>query len=260
MKAIELDNIHVKLGETQVLKEVTVSIEKGEFLGIIGPNGGGKTTLLKVILGIIEPDEGEVKIFGKPPNENGGLIGYVPQYSNFDLQFPMTVKDVVMMGRVGKLGWNPFYSKEDEKIAQKSLEEVDMLNQQNKQISELSGGQHQRMLLARALATNPEILVLDEPTASVDEKRKNNIYELLKKFNEKLEKTIIIATHDIGIISSHVKSIACLNRYLVFHGEDEITPGVIEETYGCPVDLIAHGQPHRVFEKKMPLEEEEQDA
>lgn len=254
--AVELNDISVKLGETEVLKEVDASIEKKEFLGIIGPNGGGKTTLLKVISGLITPDEGEIRIFGESPENSGGLVGYVPQYSNFALQFPMTVKDVALMGRIGKTGLSPFYSEEDKEITQNALEKVEMVEYQDRQVSQLSGGQHQRMLIARALTTEPKILLLDEPTTSIDEEKKNNIFEILKNLNEKQGKTIILATHDIGIISSYVKTVACLNKYFVYHGEDELTPGIIEETYGCPVDLIAHGQPHRVFERRMPSEEE----
>ena len=255
-KAIKLDNVSVSFDGTQVLKDVSVTLDQGEFLGIIGPNGGGKTTLLKVLLGLLPPDKGEVSIFGKNPSKAGHYLGYVPQYSNFDVQFPINVWDVVLMGRVGELGWKPFFSKKDKKIANKALKMVEMEDYKERQISKLSGGQQQRVLIARALTTQPKILLLDEPTASVDEKVRSGIYELLKRLNENKNMTIILVTHDIGVISSYVKKVACLNKYFIYHGSDELTQEMIEASYECPVDLIAHGHPHRVFEHKMPSEEE----
>ncbi|MFW5928677.1 MAG: metal ABC transporter ATP-binding protein [Thermoplasmatota archaeon] len=259
--SIELDDVTISFGETEVLKNVSVSIDAGEFLGILGPNGGGKTTLLKVLMGLLEPDKGKIRIFGNNPKNASEYIGFVPQYSNFDAQFPIDVWNVVLMGRVGKMGWKPFYSKEDKKIAKRSLKMVNMYDYKDRQISKLSGGQQQRVLIARALATEPKILLLDEPTASIDEKIKSNIYDLLKKLNEEKNITIILVSHDIGIISSYVKKVACLNKYFIYHGSDELTPDMIEASYECPVDIVAHGHPHRVFEHKMPsAEEEEKDA
>ncbi|MBS3817244.1 MAG: ABC transporter ATP-binding protein [Candidatus Thermoplasmatota archaeon] len=255
--AIELKDVSVSLGNKIVLKDVTVSLDEGTFLGIIGPNGGGKTTLLKVLLGLLTPEQGDVRIHGKTPSKVSDVIGYVPQYSNFDAQFPISVWDVVLMGRVGELGWKPFYSKEDKKIAEASLKMVDMLEYKDRQISELSGGQQQRVLIARALTIEPKILLLDEPTASIDEKIQTNIYELLQKLNKKKNITIILVSHDIGVISSYVDEVACLNQYLIYHGSDELTSEMIEASYECPVDLVAHGHPHRVFEHKMPSEEED---
>lgn len=254
-KAIELEEVSVSLGETQVLKDVSVSLDEGEFLGIIGPNGGGKTTLLKVLLGLLTPDEGKVRIFGKKPKNASGLLGYVPQYSNFDPSFPIRVWDVILMGRVGKLGWKPFYTKKDKKMAHRALKIVEMEDKKDDNISNLSGGQQQRVLIARALTTGPKILLLDEPTASIDEKMKSSIYVLLKRLNQKADKTIILVSHDIGVISSYVQKVACLNKYFIYHGSDELTPEMIEASYECPVDLVAHGHPHRVFEHQMPEEE-----
>jgi len=255
-KAIEVNDVGVKYGRQTVLKDVSFELEKGNFLGIIGPNGGGKTTLLKVLLGLVKPDNGTVKIFGKTVNKSGDIVGYVPQRMNFDIQFPISVWEVVLMGRVGSLGLKPFFSKKDKKIASHSLELVDMLEYKDRQFSKLSGGQQQRVLIARALADRPKILLLDEPTASVDEQIRTNIYELLEELNREEGITIVLVSHDIGVISSHVEKVACLNKYLIYHGDDELTPEMLEESYGCPVDLIAHGHPHRVYEHRMPSEDE----
>ncbi|MFW6048418.1 MAG: metal ABC transporter ATP-binding protein [Candidatus Natronoplasma sp.] len=254
--AIKMKNVSVSLGNQIVLKDVDVSLDEGTFLGIIGPNGGGKTTLLKLLLGLITPEQGKIRIYGKSPSRINDRVGYVPQYSNFDAQFPISVWEVVLMGRVGELGWKPFYSKKDKKIAKRSLKMVDMQEYKDRQISELSGGQQQRVLIARALATEPKILLLDEPTASIDEKIQTSIYELLRNLNEKKNMTIILVSHDIGVISSYVNEVACLNKYLIYHDSDELTSEMMEASYECPVDLVAHGHPHRVFENKMPSEED----
>jgi len=238
--ALDIEDISLTIGETEVLKDVDLRLSKGDFLGIVGPNGGGKTTLLKIILGLLEPDRGEVKVFGKKPEKARDRVSYVPQYTDFDSQFPINVWNVVLMGRVGKLGLRPFFSDEDKKIAQKALEKVEMEDYKQRQISELSGGEQQRVLLARALATRPDILLLDEPTASVDERIKNSIYELLKDMNEEDDTTIVLVSHDVGILSSYVEKIGCLNSELIYHGDSELTHEMIEESYGCEMDIISH--------------------
>ncbi len=254
--ALSLRDVSVSLGSTQVLKDVDLSLEKGDFLGIIGPNGGGKTTLLKVILDLLEPERGEVKVLGGSPSKNRKKVGYVPQYTNFDAQFPIDVWNVVLMGRLEKPGWKLFYSKRDKNIAERALRSVNMYEYRDRQISNLSSGQQQRVLIARALATEPELLLLDEPTASVDEKIKTSVYDLLEKLNKEKNLTIVLVSHDIGVLSSHVKKVGCLNTRFIYHGTDELTMDMMEEAYECPVDIIAHGHPHRVFENRMSSEEE----
>jgi len=246
-EVIRLDDVWVKYGDITVLEGINLSVQNLDFLGIIGPNGGGKTTLLKVILGLIKPTRGEVTVLGSTPERRRRFIGYVPQITQFDREFPVTVLDVVLMGRLGKKGFLGKYSEEDVKIACESLESVEMLEFKNRQVGKLSGGQLQRVLLARALAADPKILLLDEPTASIDEPTKTELYELLKNLNRKV--TVILVSHDIGVISSYVDKVACLNRRLFYHGSKEIKPETIEKTYQCPIDLIAHGVPHRVFRK-----------
>ncbi|MFP4020924.1 MAG: metal ABC transporter ATP-binding protein [Halanaerobium sp.] len=244
--AVELNHISVKYGKLEALKDISIQVEEGSFLGIIGPNGGGKTTLLKVILGLIEPEVGEVKIFGRPLNQTADKIGYVPQISNFDRSFPISVLDVVLMARLGgQVRFFHQYKKEDIKKAEAVLAELNLLQLKDRQIGKLSGGQLQRVLIARGLAVEPEILLLDEPTASVDASSTSQIYEILKKLNE--DKTIIVVTHDMAAVSSYFDSLACLNEKLYHHGDKHLDQETTEQVFGCPVDLIAHGHPHHVF-------------
>ena len=246
-EVIRLDDVWVKYGDLTILEGINLSVQNLDFLGIIGPNGGGKTTLLKVILGLVKPSRGTAKVLGDSPEKSRRFVGYVPQISLFDRDFPVTVLEVVLMGRLGKKRLLRKYSEEDKRIAYRALESVEMLELKDKQVGKLSGGQLQRVLLARALAADPKILLLDEPTASIDEPTKTKLYDLLKNLNRKI--TIVLVSHDIGVISSYVDKIACLNRRLFYHGSKEIEAETIEKTYQCPVDLIAHGVPHRVLRK-----------
>ncbi|PUU94209.1 MAG: zinc transport system ATP-binding protein [Halanaerobium sp.] len=244
--AVELDDISVNYGNVEALKNINLKVAEGSFLGIIGPNGGGKTTLLKVILGLIEPQEGKVKVLGQPLNEVVDQIGYVPQISNFDRSFPISVLDVVLMARLGgRVRFFHQYQKEDIKKAEAVLEQLNLLHLKDRQIGKLSGGQLQRVLIARGLAVEPKILLLDEPTASVDARSTSQIYELLKELNK--EKTIIVVTHDMAAVSSYFDSLACLNEKLYHHGDKHLDQETTEQVFGCPVDLIAHGHPHHVF-------------
>jgi len=246
-EVICLENVWVHYDGLTALEGVNLSVKKGDFLGIIGPNGGGKTTLLKVILGLTKPSRGKVSVLGEPPERARRFIGYVPQYSPFTRDFPASVWDVVLMGRLGHRGRFKRYTDEDKQIAAEALRKVEMFGLRDRQIGRLSWGQKQRALIARALATEPRILLLDEPTASLDTRIEMGLYELLRELNE--EVTIVLVSHDIGVISAYVKGIACLNRRLIYHGSKEITPDMLEESYQCPVDLIAHGIPHRVLSR-----------
>ncbi len=244
-EVIRLEDVWVHYNGLTVLEGVNLSVREGDFLGIIGPNGGGKTTLLKVILGLVRPSRGGVSVLGDSPNRARRLIGYVPQYSSFDRDFPISVWDVALMGRLGHKGCFRNYDEKDKGIAAEALKKVEMFDLKDRQIGELSWGQRQRVLIARALATEPKLLLLDEPAASLDTRIEVGLYELLHRLNE--EVTIMLVSHDIGIISAYVKTIACLNRRLVYHASKEITPDMLDEAYRCPVDLIAHGLPHRVL-------------
>lgn len=246
MNIIEIKNLNVWFGNNLVLDNINLTIDEKEFLGIIGPNGGGKTTLLKVMLGLIKPDEGEVLIFGKRPKLSRQMIGYVPQYSSFESGFPISVWDVVLMGRLGKKKLFGKLDDEDKDFVRDAISKVNLSGYENKIVGNLSGGEKQRVLIARALAINPKLLLLDEPTASIDSSLDHNFYDLLTQLNK--EKTIILISHDIGAISQNVKKIACMNRKLVFHNSKEVSKEMLEKTYHCPVDLIAHGVPHRVLD------------
>jgi zinc transport system ATP-binding protein len=246
--AVHLDNLSVYYGQTPAIAGVCLDVHEGEYLGIIGPNGGGKSTLLKTILGLIQPTSGTVQVFGGNPSRHKTVIGYVPQFALMDKTFPITVREVVLMGRQ-KPGLSPFYRflPADKKVADELLEKVGIAELGERQISELSGGEFQKMLIARALATSPKLLLLDEPTASVDAGSRVQIYNLLNELHKDM--TIILVTHDLLAISSQVRSLACLNGSLVYHGEPELTENVVQSLYGCPVDLIAHGVPHRVLKQ-----------
>ncbi len=247
LEVIHLEDVWVQYDGLPVLEGINLSLYEQDFLGIIGPNGGGKTTLLEVLLGLVQPTSGQVRILGYNAREGRRFVGYVPQYTEFDHDFPISVWDVAMMGRLGRRGLFRRYAEEDKRVVSEALRQVEMLEFTDRQIGELSGGQRRRVYIARALASDPKILLLDEPTASVDSRVLGNIYELLRELNQRV--TIILVSHDIGVVSSYVKTIACLNHRLIYHASKEITPQMLEAAYQCPVDLIAHGMPHRVFEQ-----------
>jgi zinc transport system ATP-binding protein len=228
-----------------VLEDVNLSVRELDFIGLIGPNGGGKTTLLKVLLGLLAPMRGEVRVMDKEVVEGRQHIGYVPQLVEFDRDFPVSVWDVAQMGRLGRRPLLQRYTAEDDEAVAQALRRVDMLDLRDRPIGALSGGQRQRVYIARALATEPEILLLDEPMASVDPQVSGTIYELLGRLNERI--TILLISHDMSAVSAHVKTVGCLNRRLFYHGEKQITLDMMQAAYGCPIDLIAHGVPHRVF-------------
>ena len=248
LEIVRLNDIRVNYGDVPALEDITLSIFQHDFLGIIGPNGGGKSTLLKVILGLVKAYSGSVSVFGKPPEQVRSRIGYVSQRPAFDRDFPASVWNVVMMGRYGKIGLFRRYNREDRTAAEKALVRVGMQDYRNQQIGRLSGGQQQRVFVARALVAEPELLLLDEPTASIDSNMQTEFYDLLEELKKSL--TIVMVSHDISAVSVYVDKLACLNRQLYYHGSKEITPEILEATYKCPVQLIAHGTvPHRVLKE-----------
>ncbi|MCK4796346.1 MAG: ABC transporter ATP-binding protein [Spirochaetes bacterium] len=246
-KILEIKSVTAGYEENIILKDVNLVVYEKDFLGIIGPNGGGKTTLLKVILGIIQPIKGSVEFFFEKSKNAKKFIGYLPQFNLNDKEFPIIVMDVVLSGLMTKIGFLQKISASDRENAEMLLKKMGVFHLKKKTLGELSGGQIQRVFLCRALVSSPKLLILDEPNAFVDEEFKNNFHEILKELNKKM--AIILVSHDIGAISSYVKNIACVNNTLFYHGAEEITQGFIDK-YKCPVDMITHGDiPHRVLKK-----------
>jgi zinc transport system ATP-binding protein len=245
-KAVCIENLTVKYRETLALAGVSLNVEDGDYLVIIGPNGGGKTTLLKAIAGLVPYSSGKIAVYGKKPSKIGKLISYVPQITTLDKRFPINVREVVLTGMLNPK-FVPFYkySESDKKKADELLDTVGIYKLKDRMISELSGGEFQKLLIARALAVNPKLLLLDEPTANVDANSREQIFYLLNKLNKTM--TIILVTHDLSAVSSHIKKIACLNGKLVYHGATKLSEEIVNALYGCPIDLIAHGVPHRVL-------------
>ncbi|WP_417594212.1 metal ABC transporter ATP-binding protein [Oceanospirillum sp.] len=235
---VEFDNVSFRYQTSPVLKEITFAMREGEFLGLVGPNGGGKSTLLKLIMGLIKPDHGDVRIFGSNPQKVCRKLGYVPQFARFPSDFPITVEETVLMGRIrpGKLWLR--YNKEDKAIALRVMQETGIAEFAQRTLDQLSGGQLQRVLIARALATEPELLLLDEPTASVDSHQEKGVFELFKELNKRM--SIIVISHDIGFITNYVDRVACLNKELLCHETHAITPDVIEQMYGDHIHMIHH--------------------
>ncbi len=230
-------------GET-VLEDVNLEVYAGDFVGLIGPNGGGKTTLLRVLLGLLPVTRGQVRIMGQDVQAGRRHIGYVPQVVQFDHDFPITVWDVARMGRLGWRGLGKRYTPEDDAAVADALGKVGMADFRRKAIGDLSGGQRQRVYIARALAQQPEILFLDEPTSNVDAETSFNIYELLRDLNARV--TILLISHDLTAISTYVRTVGCISGRLYYHQEKHLTQGIIDQAYHCSVDLAAHGVSHRV--------------
>ncbi|BDZ71569.1 metal ABC transporter ATP-binding protein [Methanobacterium petrolearium] len=243
--AVEIEEVSVTFHEQPVLEDINLSIKINDFLAIIGPNGGGKSTLLKTILGLIKVDHGNITVFGNQPGNPDNPIGYLPQHVSFDPDFPINVFDTVLSGRYHGLLKN--YSDDDRKKVTKALREVGMLDKKDRQISRLSGGQMQRVFIARAIVREPKLLLLDEPMASIDPEMQNSFYNLLSRLRDKM--AIVLVSHDVGAVSSHVDNIACLNQKLFYHGSAENAAGPLEKMYRCPIDLLSHGIPHRVLKK-----------
>ncbi len=241
---ISVKNVTFSYNRTPVLIDVSLDVFAGDFLAVIGPNGGGKSTLLKLIMGLYSPQRGEITVLGSRPKKSAPRIGYVPQNTTINPSFPVTVMDVVLMGRLGKKKRNRV-TRADREAAMKALSLVGMDGLANRKTGDLSGGQQERVFIARALATDAEILILDEPTASIDSEGRCELLALLGRLNK--DKTIILVTHDIMFLSVHVTAVACVNRTLHYHPRPEITHAMIEMGYPCPVEMIAHGVPHRVL-------------
>ena len=235
-----------------VLDRVDLVLHRGDYLAVLGPNGGGKSTLLKLLLGSLAPTTGMLRVFGGPPARARSRMGYMPQLLRPRVDFPVTVQDAVRMGLVGRTARGLGYSAAETDRARAALERVGLAGLEHRRLAELSGGQQQRAFIARALVAEPEILLLDEPTASVDAGGKTALFELLAGLNRDM--TIVYVSHDLAVIGCGVKSVACVNRTVHFHDAPEVDADMLRMMYGqenghrCPVELIAHGHiPHRVL-------------
>ncbi|HDY89151.1 MAG TPA: ATP-binding cassette domain-containing protein [bacterium] len=236
---IKLEQVSFAFDTQYALEDVNLEVKERDFIGIIGPNGGGKTTLLRLILGLLKPTKGTVAVLGSLPEKKRGIFGYVPQNNFMDIQFPIKVKEVVAMGLVTPYSFFPWFNKEKMDRVHNTLKEVSIENLEEKKFGELSAGQRQRCLIARALVSRPAILLLDEPTASVDNTVEKDIYELFRSLSDKL--TIILVSHDLGVISSYVNKVVCVNRQLVSHDIHEVSwEKLMNDTYKSDMTMIRH--------------------
>ncbi len=235
---IEIDDVSFAYAGVPVLEHISLEVPEQQFLGIVGPNAGGKSTLLKIILGLLKPQRGSIKVLGKSPKKARPDLGYVPQYPAFARDFPVTVEQVVLMGRLGQGRIIGGYSRNDKAVCRRVMQETEVINLSQRRIDRLSGGQLQRVLVARALACEPRILLLDEPTANIDMRVENELFDLLKILNKRM--TILVVSHDIAFISGYVQRVACLNRTLICHHTENIDGQVIQDLYDGDVRMVAH--------------------
>ncbi len=238
---IEVDDVRFGYERELILDHVSLRIRPGDFLAVIGPNGGGKTTLLKVILGLLKPWSGEVR----RRVSRRSALGYVPQFATFEKDFPLRVTDVVRMGRLGGRSIGRRFTAEDETAVTAVMDRFRLQDLAATPIGELSGGQLQRALIARALAGDPEILLLDEPLASIDPGSREILMSTLAELHRRIP--IVVVTHDLTPFAPVVEQIACVNRRLDYHPSGELSHEMLHDIYGCPVELVAHGVPHRVL-------------
>jgi zinc transport system ATP-binding protein len=248
---LEIENVSYRYNDRNVIEDVSLTIKKGDFLGLVGPNGSGKSTLIKIILGLIKPDNGNVHLFGQIQDKFKAWqkIGYVSQKANsFNSGFPATVYEVVAMGLVGKKGLFSFQSSKDKVLIEEAIATVGMSEFMKRNIGELSGGQQQRVFIARALVSDPELLILDEPTVGVDNHHVQSFYKLLTKLNREKGITLLLVSHDVGVISEKVSNVACINKTLHFHGDreayKEYEKSNLSSLYGHDVKVITHDHGH----------------
>lgn len=235
---VKIENVSFAYNGYRVLDNVNLTVNDGDFLCIVGPNAGGKTTLLKLILGLLKPTLGSIRVFGLTPVKVRHRIGYMPQHITLDPLFPVNALDVVLMGRLRNSNRFGFFRKADRQAAVEALRKVELQDERHRSFSDLSGGQRQRVLIARALVTDPNLLILDEPTSNVDAVVETELYELLSRLNIRM--TVVVVTHDLGFVSSYVKQVACVNRKVVVHETSDISGEMINALYGRDVQMVRH--------------------
>jgi zinc transport system ATP-binding protein len=238
---IELRNVSFAYDGAPVLENVTLTVRDRELVSIVGPNGGGKSTLLKIVLGLLKPTSGSVRVFGVSPERARVRVGYVPQFINYDTEFPVTVMDIVLMGRMGAPGWRGFLgwrNRADRAAAAQALEQVDMAAFASRAFAALSGGQRQRVMIARALASSPELLLLDEPTASIDVEVEAKLSHLVADLNERI--AIVLVSHDPYFAADMVEHVVCVNRHVAVHPTTPLPGEEVHDFAGQAVRLIRH--------------------
>jgi zinc transport system ATP-binding protein len=241
--ALELDHVDFAFGDQPVLRDVNLRVAHGEFLALIGPNGGGKSTLLKLALGLLQPERGVVRVLGLPSVQARPSVGYVPQFATFRRDFPLSVRETVLHGRLGLQPWWRRLTEADHRAAAHAIAATEVQHLARRPIAKLSGGQLQRVLIARALAADPALLLLDEPTAHVDTRAEHGLFELLARLRERM--AIVLVSHDVGLVSRHVDRIACLNVALTCHATLPLDPSVLERLYRMPLRLVDHADAAR---------------
>ncbi|WP_100012932.1 metal ABC transporter ATP-binding protein [Lentibacillus sediminis] len=244
---VSMENISFAYEEKTILENVNLEIPRGAFMGLVGPNGGGKTTLIKLILGLQQPNQGSIRILNQPVRQfrNWNKLGFVSQKANaFNRGFPATVFEVVSMGLTAKVGYLKFLTKKHKEKIMQAIDQVGMLEYARENVGNLSGGQQQRVFIARSLVNEPELLILDEPTVGVDQENVKRFYDLLHQLNEERGITLLLVTHDTGIMTEHATDLVCLNKTLHFHGEPEVYTSLsgedLSRIYGHPVNIVTH--------------------
>ena len=235
---IEFQKVTFSHGRNEVLKDVDLVVEKGDFFAIVGPNGGGKTTILRLILGLEVSSKGKIKVFGEKPDRSVEKVGYVPQFSNHDRMFPISVKDVVLQGLISRNSFSPFYNNRDIIKVEAVMDLLGLKGRAGDRFGDLSGGLKQRTLIARAVVSDPEILLLDEPVSSVDSSVEKDIYDMLVELNRKM--TIVMVSHDLGFVSQYVNKVGCVNRTFVCHRTEEMSAEIVEGMYSGKNIMIKH--------------------
>ncbi len=241
---IEISKLNFSYEKKVVLKDIHFSMDSTDFVAVIGPNGGGKSTFIKVIMGLLSPTSGQVSLFGKSSEKGRLNVGYLPQLNDIDLSYPITVEEVVSLAKLQGNLWKKM-TRQDKQATADVLEKVGIGDLAKKALGRLSGGQKQRVFIARALINNPKLLILDEPTASIDASAEHNFYTLLKELHKQMG--ILMISHDLSAVAQLVNKIACLNQKLIFHNTNQLHQHDLESTYGCPVALIAHDIPHHLL-------------